>query len=195
MLTAERCARARPSWGRRVRRRVRRLRPRRRSDRRALHLGRGDRHHRAAGADDASSRSARRLLLRRLRRSALRATEEGEFLVGLVSRGRSDVERDCGDGGVLHVAVGLSPLDRGHRGQSVRTLQAMGPSEVSFLAEGADPVSVPKGGHFVEPDSCAAASTDAGERSPVSALASVAGFVLVRRRLSPVSPGLGSAHR
>lgn len=36
-------------------------------------------------------------------------TDQGDFLVGLVSRGRSDVERDCGDGGVYTLLSAYLP--------------------------------------------------------------------------------------
>ena len=36
-------------------------------------------------------------------------TEKGDFLVGLVSRGRSDVKRDCGDGGVYTLLSAYLP--------------------------------------------------------------------------------------
>lgn len=111
------------------------------------------------------------------------ATDEGEFLVGLVSRGRSDVERDCGDGGVYTLLSAYLPWivhTAGHRFEPLN----MPDGDFSFLAEGADPVSVPKGGALERVNSCAAASSTAGERSPVSAMALLAAFVLFRRRLS-----------
>ncbi|MEM8607459.1 MAG: trypsin-like serine protease [Myxococcota bacterium] len=36
-------------------------------------------------------------------------TDQGDFLVGLVSRGRSDVDRDCGDGGVYTLLSAYLP--------------------------------------------------------------------------------------
>ena len=112
-------------------------------------------------------------------------TEEGDFLVGLVSRGRSDVERDCGDGGVYTLLSAYLPWIAETAGSRFEPRQALGPDEVSFLAEGADPVGVPKGGALHRAGSCAASKPPTGERPPVSALALLLGFVLVRRRLSP----------
>jgi len=112
-------------------------------------------------------------------------TDEGDFLVGLVSRGRSDVKRDCGDGGVYTLLSAYLPWIAETAGSRFDPRPAPGLDDVSFLAEGADPVSVPKGGALHRADSCAAARTTSGGRSPASALALLLGFVLVRRRLSP----------
>ena len=111
-------------------------------------------------------------------------TEEGEFLVGLVSRGRSDVKRDCGDGGVYTLLSAYLPWIVQTAGSRFDPKPALGLDDVSFLAEGADPVSVPKGGALHGTGSCAASSPGLGGRSPMSALALLLGFVLFRRRLS-----------
>ena len=111
-------------------------------------------------------------------------TEEGDFLVGLVSRGRSDVERDCGDGGVYTLLSAYLPWIAETAGSRFAPRLAAGLDDLSFLADGADPVSVPKGGALHRTSSCAASRSITGERSPVSALALLLGFVLFRRRLS-----------
>ncbi len=86
-------------------------------------------------------------------------TDEGEFLVGLVSRGRSDVKRDCGDGGVYtRLSVYLPWIIETADGRF--DPQPMPAEDVSFLAEGADPVSGPKGGALNRVDSCAASSAE-----------------------------------
>jgi len=113
-------------------------------------------------------------------------TEEGDFLVGLVSRGRSDVKRDCGDGGVYTLLSAHLSWIRQTAGSRFQPRWAAGADDVSFLAEGADPVSVPKGGALQRASSCAASSPNPGERSPVLALGLLLGFVLLRLRLSPV---------
>ena len=112
-------------------------------------------------------------------------TDEGDYLVGLVSRGRSDVKRDCGDGGVYTLLSAYLPWIAETAGRRFDPRPAPGRDDMSFLAEGADPVSVPKGGALHRADSCAAARATSGGRSPGSALALLLGFVLVRRRLSP----------
>jgi len=111
-------------------------------------------------------------------------TEEGDFLVGLVSRGRSDVERDCGDGGVYTLLSTYLPWIAETAGSRFAPRLVAGLDDLSFLADGADPVSVPKGGALHRTSSCAASRSITGERSPVSALALLLGFVLFRRRLS-----------
>lgn len=109
-------------------------------------------------------------------------TEEGEFLVGLVSRGRSDVKRDCGDGGVYTMLSAYLPWIAETAGSWFDPKPVPG-GDVSFLAEGADPVNIPKGGALHRVGSCAASSSTSGERSPVSAVALLLGFVLFQRRL------------
>jgi secreted trypsin-like serine protease len=111
-------------------------------------------------------------------------TEEGDFLVGLVSRGRSDVERDCGDGGVYTLLSAYLPWIVATAGGRFEPGATLSDEDLSFLAEGADPVSVPKGGALRRAGACAAFSSTAGGHSPVSALGLLLGFVLFRRRLS-----------
>jgi hypothetical protein len=110
-------------------------------------------------------------------------TEEGEFLVGLVSRGRSDVKRDCGDGGVYTLLSAYLPWIVETAGSRFDPKPVSG-GDVSFLAEGADTVNVTKGGALHRVGSCASSPSTSGERSPVSALALLLGFVLFQRRLS-----------
>ncbi|MGB3050109.1 MAG: trypsin-like serine protease [Polyangiales bacterium] len=113
-------------------------------------------------------------------------TEEGDFLVGLVSRGRSDVKRDCGDGGVYTLLSAHLSWIAEAAGSRFQPSNAMGPSEGSFLADGADPINVPKGGSLHRAGVCTAFSSTSGDRSPISALGLLLGFALLRRRLSGV---------
>ena len=110
-------------------------------------------------------------------------TDEGEFLVGLVSRGRSDVKRECGDGGVYTRLSAYLPWIAETAGGRFDPKPVPG-DEVSFLAEGADPISLPKGGALHRAGSCAASLPASGEQTPVSAIALLLAFVLSRRRLS-----------
>jgi len=110
-------------------------------------------------------------------------TEKGDFLVGLVSRGRSDVKRDCGDGGVYTLLSAHLPWIAETAGDRFEPSSVPG-VDLSFLAEGADPVSVPKGGALQRAGACAASRSASDEHPLVSALALLLGFVLVRRRLS-----------
>jgi len=111
-------------------------------------------------------------------------TDEGDFLVGLVSRGRSDVEHECGDGGVYTLLSAYLPWIMETAGSRFQPRQAAALDDVSFLAEGAEPVGVQKGGALRRANSCAASGSTTGERSPVSAFALLLGVVLFRRRLS-----------
>ncbi len=113
-------------------------------------------------------------------------TEDGNFLVGLVSRGRSDVKRDCGDGGVYTLLSAYLPWIAEAAGSRFMPSSRMSTEDGSFLANGADPISVPKGGSLERANACAAFSTTSGDRSPISALGLLLGFALLRRRLSGV---------
>lgn len=113
-------------------------------------------------------------------------TEQGDFLVGLVSRGRSDVKRDCGDGGVYTLLSAYLDWITETAGGRFEPSLGSGPEVESFLQEGADPISVPKGGRLRRSAACAASSSRSMERAPILALAFLAGFVLCRRRLSRV---------
>ncbi len=112
-------------------------------------------------------------------------TDQGDFLVGLVSRGRSDVKRDCGDGGVYTLLSAYLPWIAETAGSRFQPRLASGAGGASFLAEGADPISAPKGGSLQRAGACAASKAP-GEQPPVSALALLVGFVLFRRRLAHV---------
>ena len=113
-------------------------------------------------------------------------TEDGDFLVGLVSRGRSDVKRDCGDGGVYTLLSAQLPWIVKAAGSRFQPSSWMGPDQGSFLADGAEPISVHKGGSLQRARACAAFSSTSGDRSPISALGLLLGFALLRRRLSRV---------
>jgi hypothetical protein len=112
-------------------------------------------------------------------------TDQGDFLVGLVSRGRSDVARDCGDGGVYTLLSAYLPWIAEAAGSRFQPRLESGGGAASFLAEGADPISVPKGGALRRAGSCTASSSP-DQPPPVSALALLFGFVLLQRRLSHV---------
>ncbi len=113
-------------------------------------------------------------------------TEEGDYLVGLVSRGRSDVKRDCGDGGVYTLLSAYLPWIEDVAGDEFEPAVPQTDESRSFLAAGADPIHVPKGGSLDGAVTCAASSRTPDDRST----ALVEGVLLllfsVRRRLSPV---------
>ena len=109
--------------------------------------------------------------------------QDGEFLVGLVSRGRSDVKQDCGDGGVYTLLSAYLPWIVETAGDRFDPKPTPG-NDVSFLAEGAEPVSVSKGGALHRASSCAATVPASSDHAPVSAFTVLLGFALLRRRLS-----------
>ncbi|MBT8482426.1 MAG: trypsin-like serine protease [Myxococcales bacterium] len=113
-------------------------------------------------------------------------TEEGNFLVGLVSRGRSDVKRDCGDGGVYTLLSAHLPWIADQAGSRFQPSRMMDANEGLFLEDGADPISVPKGGTLNRASACAAVRSDHRDRSPISALGLLLGVALLARRLSGV---------
>jgi hypothetical protein len=111
-------------------------------------------------------------------------TDYGDFLVGLVSRGRSDVKRDCGDGGVYTLlSVHLPWIAQTAQGKFDPRLDS-GDETLSFLQDGADPINAPKGGSLHRTRSCAASGQGSSHRSPVSALTLLGGLLLWSRRLS-----------
>ena len=111
-------------------------------------------------------------------------TEAGDYLVGLVSRGRSDVQRDCGDGGVYTLLSAYLPWIAESAGSRFQPSATMGAGDDSFLAEGAEPVSVAKGRSLHRTRSCAASPIGSQDRTPFAALGLLLGFVLLGRRLS-----------
>lgn len=111
-------------------------------------------------------------------------TEEGDFLVGLVSRGRSDVRRDCGDGGVYTlISAHLSWIAEA-AGESFRPRWEPEDDVPSFLEEGAEPIRAPKGGSLRRTGSCAASHRPADGHEPFGAMALLVGIAAVSRRLS-----------
>jgi len=111
-------------------------------------------------------------------------TEEGDFLLGLVSRGRSDVKRDCGDGGVYTLLSAYLPWIEETAGHWFDPIEEPGVRDLSFLEDGADPVSVPKGGALRGAGACAASSSASGGESPVSIFVVFLLLVVLRRSLS-----------
>lgn len=111
-------------------------------------------------------------------------TEDGDFLVGLVSRGRSDVKRDCGDGGVYTlISVHLSWIAEAaaeHFQPRVDSTE----DDHSFLEDGADPVQAPKGGALRRAPACAASAPGSAGHAPISVLALLVGLAFLSRRLS-----------
>jgi hypothetical protein len=111
-------------------------------------------------------------------------TEEGDFLVGLVSRGRSDVQRDCGDGGVYTLLSVHLPWIAKAAGSRFQPRFEPGVEEVSFLAEGADPITAPKGGALQRGSSCAASHGASEEHTTGWAFLLLLGLAAVVRRLA-----------
>ncbi len=111
-------------------------------------------------------------------------TDQGDFLVGLVSRGRSDVKRDCGDGGVYTLLSAHLPWIAAEAGAKFQPRMDPEGREVSFVAEGAEPITAPSSRSLQRADSCAAARSSAEGHAPASALALLLSLVAFRRRLS-----------
>lgn len=111
-------------------------------------------------------------------------TEQGDFLLGLVSRGRSDVERDCGDGGVYTLLSAHLPWIARAAGHRFQPRAEPGAHEVSFLADGADPIRTPKGGALHRAGACAASHPGPGGGSSASLFGWLLGALFLSRRLS-----------
>jgi hypothetical protein len=111
-------------------------------------------------------------------------TEDGDFLVGLVSRGRSDVERDCGDGGVYTLLSAHLPWIADVGAEHFTPRMEADEQNVSFVQPGADPISAPKGGSLRRARSCSVSTPSPHGSGPVSALALLVGLGFLSRRLS-----------
>lgn len=114
-------------------------------------------------------------------------TEQGDFVVGLVSRGRSDVERDCGDGGVYTLLSAHLPWIARTAGDRFQPRAEPGVQEVSFLADGADPISAPKGGALHRSGACAASALAPGDQSWFQ-IAMLVALACLSRRLARGRP-------
>jgi len=111
-------------------------------------------------------------------------TEQGDFALGLVSRGRSDVGRDCGDGGVYTLLSAYIPWIARTAGDRFQPRSEPRAEEVSFLADGADPAGLPKGGPIRDYGACAAAPMDSPHEAPIALLVSLLALPWLSRRLS-----------
>jgi hypothetical protein len=110
-------------------------------------------------------------------------TAQGQYVIGLVSRGRSDVERDCGDGGVYTLlAAHMSWIARA-AGDHFQPLLEPQVDDISFLQDGVDALQVPKGGSLRRVRGCSA-HVGRGDRSPLGALVLFWAIVFGVRRLS-----------
>jgi hypothetical protein len=111
-------------------------------------------------------------------------TEDGDFLVGLVSRGRSDVKRDCGDGGVYTlVSVHLPWIAEAAAERFQPRMEASG-DEHSFVADGVEGIQAPKGGAIKRAQTCAASTPGSDGSEPVSLVALLVVCAWPLRRLS-----------
>jgi len=111
-------------------------------------------------------------------------TEEGDFLVGLVSRGRSDVERDCGDGGVYSLLSAHLAWIADQGGSAFEPRWEPSDEPGSFTEDGADPIVAPSGGALRRTGSCTASPLGGSEIPTLWLLVSLAGLAWVSRRLS-----------
>lgn len=111
-------------------------------------------------------------------------TEEGDFLVGLVSRGRSDVKRDCGDGGIYTLVSSHFDWMASAAGDRFAPITTPVGEAMTFVEDGADPISVPKGGSLRGARTCAVSGPDGDTSIPISLIALWAGAVWWSRRLS-----------
>ena len=111
-------------------------------------------------------------------------TEEGDFLVGLVSRGRSDVERDCGDGGVYSLLSAHLPWIAEVGGAAFEPRWEASDEPFSFTEDGADPITAPRGGALNGTGACSVGVAGARGKSPLAALTLLLGLMFLSRRLS-----------
>ena len=88
-------------------------------------------------------------------------TDAGDFLVGLVSRGRSDVELDCGDGGVYTLVAAHLPWIAASAGGLFDPKLQSYDETFSFLEEGAEAFANPEGGSLHGVGRCSASNAGA----------------------------------
>jgi hypothetical protein len=106
-------------------------------------------------------------------------TEYGDFLVGLVSRGRSDVRRDCGDGGVYTLLSSYLPWIAETAGARFAPRLLPETTPVAFRPEGAEIYVSPQGADLDRIHSCAA--SDDETNAPLAAML-LLGFAMVLQR-------------
>jgi len=111
-------------------------------------------------------------------------TEEGDFLVGLVSRGRSDVKRDCGDGGVYTLISVHLPWIAEAAAEHFEARMEAAEDGRSFVEDGAGPVQATKGGSLRRAQTCAASVPGDDRGNPIAMIGLLAGLALLSRRLS-----------
>jgi len=109
-------------------------------------------------------------------------TEHGDFLVGLVSRGRSDVERKCGDGGVYTMLSAYIPWIERTAGDRFAPRLLPETEGVAFRPQGAASYVTPEGAELGRIRSCA--TTPVGGDPPLQALFFLALVAWAQRRVS-----------
>ena len=110
-------------------------------------------------------------------------TKDGDFLVGLVSRGRSDVKRDCGDGGVYTLVSAHLAWIAETAGARFDPIIDSSLDTHSFVEEGAGPIVVAKGGSLRGTNSCAV-SGSRNTHAPLWGFALLLAVASTSRRLS-----------
>jgi hypothetical protein len=109
-------------------------------------------------------------------------TEYGDFLVGLVSRGRSDVSRDCGDGGVYTLLSAYLPWIVQTAGDRFAPRLLPGTQPVAFRPPGAETYTEPTTAELRGIRSCEANQRNYGDTLPTFLL--FIGLIWVQRRFT-----------
>ena len=109
-------------------------------------------------------------------------TEYGDFLVGLVSRGRSDVNRDCGDGGVYTLLSAYLPWIEQTAGPRFAPRLLPDTEPIAFRPAGAEAYIAPASAELDRIRSCAVSRSNTS--APLSAFLLLAGLIWMQRRLS-----------
>ncbi len=109
-------------------------------------------------------------------------TEYGDFLVGLVSRGRSDVSRDCGDGGVYTLLSAYLPWIAQTAGDRLAPRLLPGTEPVAFRPPGAETYVAPATAELRGTRSCQASLLGVNQTLPAFLL--FVGLIWVQRRFT-----------
>ncbi len=114
-------------------------------------------------------------------------TEYGDFLLGLVSRGRSDVSRDCGDGGVYTLLSAYLPWISQTAGDRLAPRLLPDTEPIAFRPPGAETYTAPARAELSGIRSCDASRSKAGSALPTFLL--FAGLIWIQRRFTGAPAG------
>lgn len=109
-------------------------------------------------------------------------TEYGDFLVGLVSRGRSDVDRDCGDGGVYTLLSAYLPWIAQTAGDRFAPRLLPDTEPIAFRPAGTEAYTAPSSADLDGIRSCEASQSNTG--GTLAPLLLLVALIRIQRRFT-----------